>query len=203
MPRLLLSTLVYWLLCCLLMGSSTQAQTPWEKQFEKGVQAFEQGKHAKAERFFDKVLAAEPSYAPAYCWKGKCLQIFEAYTEAYEAFTAACNLMPEEASFWLERAQFKSYLGQLSIQKPSLCGSCGKQILPEASSFTAQDYDKSAIKDLQQAVLLDPNHAEAFYQLAQTQWRLQDKTAACEAYQKAKDLGQANTHQTLETACQP
>lgn len=164
------------------------AQDKLLEQFEKGITAFEKGNFAKAERLFDKLLKEEPSYAAVYIWKGKCLQEFEEHQAAYEAISTACNLEPTEGAYWFELGLFKYTIAITSIKKPELCGDCGKFILPEGSSLEATDYYKSALKDYQKAVQLNPKDAEAYYQMAITSVALSDTQNACLQLQKAIDL---------------
>jgi len=164
------------------------AQDKLLEQFEKGIAAFEKGNFAKAERLFDKLLKEEPSYAAVYIWKGKCLQEFEEHQAAYEAISTACNLDPTEGAYWFELGLFKYTIAITSIKKPELCGDCGKFILPEGNSLAATDYYKSALKDYQKAVQLNPKDAEAYYQMAITSVALSDTQNACLQLQKAIDL---------------
>jgi tetratricopeptide (TPR) repeat protein len=164
------------------------AQDKLLEQFEKGITAFEKGSFAKAERLFDKILKEEPSYAAVYIWKGKCLYEFEEHQAAYEAIVMACNLDPTEGSYWFELGLFKYTIAITSIKKPELCRDCGKFILPEGSSLKATDYYKSALKDYQKAVLLNPNDSEAYYQMAITSVALSDTENACLQLQKAIGL---------------
>jgi tetratricopeptide (TPR) repeat protein len=168
--------------------STSLAQDELLEKFEKGIAAFEKGNFAKAERFFDKLLKEEPSYAAVYIWKGKCLQEFEEYQAAYEAISTACNLDPTEGEYWFELGLFKYTIAINSIKKPELCGDCGKFLLPEGTSIKAIDYYKSALKDYQKAVLLNPKHSEAYYQMGITHIALSDKNNACLQLQKAVDL---------------
>lgn len=158
------------------------------EQFEKGITAFEKGNHAKAERLFDKLLKTEPSFAAAYVWKGKCLQEFEEYQAAYEAISTACRLDPMEAEYWFELGLFKYTLAITSIKKPALCKDCGKLFLPEGGAVKASDYYQSALEDYQKATRLNPNYAEAYYQLGITYMTLDQTTEACLQLQKASDL---------------
>lgn len=164
------------------------AQNQLLEQFEKGIATFEKGNFAKAERIFDKVLKEAPSYAAVYVWKGKCLQEFEEYQAAYEAIATACNLDPTEASYWFEMGLFKYTIAITSIKKPELCGDCGKFLLPEGSNLKATDYYKSALKDYQKAVQLNPSYSEAYYQMGITFAALSDTENACLQLQKAIDL---------------
>ncbi|MBL4648563.1 MAG: tetratricopeptide repeat protein [Aureispira sp.] len=173
-------------LFCLINTSS--AQDKLLEQFEKGVAAFEKGNFAKAERFFDKLLKEEPSYAAVYLWKGKCLQEFEEYQAAYEAISTACNLDPTEGSYWFELGLFKYTIAITSIKKPELCGDCGKFLLPEGTSLKASYYYKSALKDYQKAVQLNPNYSEAYYQMGIAHVALSEVDKACLQLQKAVDL---------------
>jgi len=160
-----------------------------EAQLNKGIQAFNKGKHAKAERIFDKLLKQEESYAEAYIWKGKCLQEFEEYQAAYDAINTAKILVPDHAPYWLEVGNFKYHLGITSIRKPEVCGDCGHFLLPETGEMLkAPDYYKSALKDYEKAIQLDSNYGEAYYQMALTYDALSDSSKACEVLQKAKKL---------------
>lgn len=179
--------LLFFLSICYYTTSIT-AQDKLVEQFEKGIVAFEKGNYAKAERLFDKLLKEEPSYAAVYVWKGKCLQEFEEYSAAYQAIHTACNLEPTEASYWFELGYLKYNLAIHSIKKPELCGDCGKFLLPEGESINTTDYYKSALKDYQKAIQLNPQYADAYYQMAVAYTALAEKEKACLQLQKAIDL---------------
>jgi tetratricopeptide (TPR) repeat protein len=184
--------LFFWCLLLLIISSRWsygQDIAHLEQQLQKSIAAFEKGQVPKAERLLNKIIAAEGSYAPAYVWKGKCLQAFEEYSAAYEAYYTACRLQPDVAGHWLALGDFKNALGSLSIRKPGACGDCGKQFLPlndERPSSAA--YFRSAVVDYQQALVLDNKLAQAHYQLGLTQQALGDKEAACRAMTQAARL---------------
>lgn len=181
--------------------SITTAQDQLIEQFEKGVAAFEKGNYAKAERLFDKLLKAEPSFAAVYLWKGKCLQEFEEYPAAYEAISTACRLEPMEATYWFEFGLFKYTLAITSIKKPELCGDCGKFLLPEGKQVKASDYYKSALKDYQKATRLNPSYAEAYYQMGITYMALNEPSSACSQLQKASNLNHSKASEYRLEIC--
>jgi len=168
------------------------AQDELLERFEKGIAVFEKGNIAKAERLFDKLLKEEPSYAAVYIWKGKCLQEFEEYQAAYEAISTACNLDPTEGMYWFELGFFKYTLAITNIKKPELCRDCGKFLLPDGNNLKAVDYYKSALKDYQKAIQLNPQYAETYYQMGITYAALSDLDNACLQLQKAVALKHAN-----------
>ena len=178
------------------------AQDDLEAQLQKGIASFNKGKYAKAERIFDKLLEKEGSYAEAYLWKGKCLQEFEEYQATYDALSTARDLVPDHAPYWLEIGNFKYYLGITSIRKPELCGECGKFLLPETGErMNAPDYYKSAIKDYEQAIKLQPKYAAAYYQLALTYEALGNLPKACALLQEAKTLQHPNAAKRSTEIC--
>jgi tetratricopeptide (TPR) repeat protein len=173
-----------------------------EIQLNKGIQAFNKGKHAKAERIFDKLLKEEQSYAEAYLWKGKCLQEFEEYQAAYDAINTAKNLIPDHAPYWFEIGNFKYHLGVTSIRKPEVCGDCGHSLLPETGEMLkAPDYYKSALKDYEKAIELDTNYADAYYQMALTYYTLSNKPKACAVLEKAKNLKHTKAMNDSKAIC--
>ncbi|WP_264788926.1 tetratricopeptide repeat protein [Aureispira anguillae] len=182
--------------------STVSAQNQLNVQLQKGITAFKKGNFPKAERIFDKLIASESSYAEAYLWKGKCLQEFEEYQAAYEAFFTACNLAPDHAPYWLELGNFKYTLGITSIRKPEACGECGKFLLPDTeSTLNPTVYYKSALKDYQKALQLDPQYAEAHYQLGMVYKVLGDLNNACLQVQKAQALKHPKAKQYSAEIC--
>ena len=198
-------------ICFLLIFVSTYSFAQKSPNLlSKGITAFEKGQHSKAERYFDKILvqANEGSgdwttedYAETYRWKGKCLQEFEDYQAAYEHFSTACNLLPQNAIYWLEMGKFKYHIGMTSIRKPELCGSCGKTILPESNAAKASDYYKSALIDYKKALLYAPKFDEAHYHIALNYEALGQKEQACYHLQQASNLNHPLAVKHLKTLC--
>lgn len=187
-----MSRFLFVLMIIISWGQQSRAQEnpQLDKQLQKSIVAFEKGQVAKAERLLDKLLAQEESYAPAYIWKGKCLQVFEEYSGAYEAYYTACQLQPNAAHAWLALGDFKSSLGSLTIRKPAACGDCGKQFLPlNGDRPTAPAYFRSALSDYQKALALDDQLAAVHYQVGLTRAALGEQEAACQAIAKAHQLG--------------
>ncbi len=181
--------LIFILLIIVGRQSHAQNLAALDKQLQKSIVAFEKGQTAKAERLLNKMIAAEGSYAPAYVWKGKCLQEFQEYGAAYEAYYSACQLQPEVATHWLALGDFKSMLGSATIRKPGACADCGKQFLPlNGERPTAAAYFSSALADYKKALALDADLAVAHYQLGLTHYSLGDAAAACAAIEKAVQL---------------
>lgn len=194
---------LFWVLIIIISTTTpllAQEATALDKQLQKSIVAFEKGQVAKAERLLNNLISKEGSYAPAYVWKGKCLQEFEEYQPAYEAYYTACQLQPNVASHWLALADFKSSLGSLTIRKPAACGDCGKQFLPlNGERPTAAAYFTSALEDYKKAIALDGELAEAHYQLGLTHAALGALEEACSAMQTAQELGyQAAAHYQKE-----
>jgi tetratricopeptide (TPR) repeat protein len=161
-----------------------------DKQLQKSIVAFDKEQFIKAERLLNKLIAQEELYAPAYFWKGKCLEEFEEYLLAYDAYYTATQLQPQVAQYWLALGDFKQRLGSLSIQKPEACGECGRQFLPNVGGRPeASSYFKSALVDYQKAIELDSTLAAAHYQLGLTQAALGAKEKACTSIHNAVELG--------------
>lgn len=182
----------FLLFCFLILSTHLAAQSELETQLQKGIAAFEKGKHAQAERIFDKLLEQEQSYAEVYIWKGKCLQEFEEYAAAYHAFKTALDLEPKSSVYWLEMGKFKYELGIASIRKPTLCETCGKSFLPETGELpNASHYYESAVKDIAQAIALDSKNAAAYFYNALLYKALGDTEKACQSLQQAQSLKDA------------
>lgn len=181
-----------FLFCFLIITTPLFAQSDLEAQLQKGIVLFEKGKHAQAERIFDKLIEEEASYAEVYIWKGRCLQEFEDYVGAYQAFKTALDLDPKSSSYWLEMGKFKYFIGVASIQKPTLCKDCGKSFLPENGERPQPShYYQSASKDVEQALVLDSKNAEAFYYNALIYKVLGNTEKACENLHQAQSLKNA------------
>lgn len=184
MNRLLFIIIISW-----VQSVYAQNVTLLDKQLQKSIVLFEKGQVAKAERLLDKLIAQEGSYAPVYVWKGKCLETFEEFSAAYEAYYVACQLEPNVANNWLAMGNFKRKLGGLTIQKPTACGECGKHFLPLNETPASSAYFRSAVEDYQRAIALDNHLVEALYQLGLTYTALGKQEAACVAIAKAAHLG--------------
>lgn len=171
-------------------ASNAQDVAQLDKQLQKSIVAFEKGQFIKAERWLNKLITQEGLYAPAYLWKGKCLEEFEEYLSAYDAYYTACQLQPQVAEYWVALGDFKQRLGSLSIQKPEVCGECGKQFLPNIGRRpTASSYFESALADYQKALELDATLPKVHYQLGLTQAALGAQEEACAAIADAVQLG--------------
>ena len=96
----------------------------------------------------------------------------------------------------------KLYLGQSTIKRTKSCNDCGQAILPEASGpLESKDYYEAALKDYQQAVKLDDQFGEAYYQLGQTHQLLGNKEKACVKYQQAAALKYALAKKQIVDFC--
>lgn len=170
--------------------SNAQEVGKLDKQLQKSIVAFEKGQFIKAERLLNQLIAQEEWYAPAYLWKGKCLEEFEEYSSAYDAYYTAVQLQPQVAKYWVALGDFKQRLGSLSIQKPAACGECGKQFLPNIGTRPeASSYFESALTDYQKALQLDEKLGVVHYQLGLTQAALGATDEACTSIHKAVQLG--------------
>lgn len=186
----------------LLFAGNITAQTSLVDQLQKGIKAYEKKQYAKAERIFDKILQVEEAYADAQLWKGKCLQEFEEYYEAYEHLSTAINLDSEKALYWLEMGKFKYHLGMSSLQKPDLCGSCGKLILPETNqNFKPTDYYKKALLDYKKALELDQQSSEIHFYTALAYEVLGENNTACQHLQIAAEQGHQQSIERSQKNC--
>ncbi len=194
--------LYFLFLLLIALSYSLRGQDKLAQQLQKGIDFFEKGKHAKAERIFDKILEQEESYAIVYLWKGKCLQVFEEYEAAYEALSIARDLDPDQASFWMAIGDLKYTLAFKTIQKPELCGSCGKYIINEnTNNVSPRSYLLSAIKDYHQVINIDTKHAEAYYKTSISYFNLKKKEAACFNMAIAESLHHPLSKEFLESNC--
>ena len=194
--------LYFLFLLLIILSFSLHGQDKLSQQLQKGIEFFEKGKHAKAERIFDKILEQEESFAFAYMWKGKCLQEFEEYEAAYLAFCTARDLIPDYVPFWMALGNLKFLLANTIIRKPELCGECGKYILPDTGGEpTASEYYRSALIDYLRAINLDAGCSAAYYAAALTHRALGDSDSACNYYDKSIELKHTSIENNLFEYC--
>lgn len=194
---------VIGLLLSLLVACSVQAQDCAEAPLLlKAQAAFAKTHYAKAERLLDKLLAASPDCAAALHWKGRCLEAFEDYGTAYEAYSGAIQLAPNEAAYSMARGDLLRTLGTLRLQSPTTCGECGKQYLPDiGDSAPPAAYWAKAVLDYQLAIRTDQHSAEAHYALALTYQALGRMEQACLYMKYAQDNQHPDAAVYLQRHC--
>jgi tetratricopeptide (TPR) repeat protein len=70
-----------------------------------------------------------------------------------------------------------------------------------ASIHLKEGDNSNAIKTLNQAIAINPNHAAIYYNRGIAYERIQDYQNACKDWKKAKELGMKNLEKIIQTDC--
>lgn len=166
--------------------------------------AYDHGQYTKAERWVEAFLKKQPTCAEAHYWRARCLEAFEEYSAAYEAYTLACEFNKAHPQYWLARGDFKRMLGMVRLQSPTTCGDCGKQWLPNIGSASpATTYFQSALEDYQMALEQQPRSPMAHYAAAVTYQALGKSELACQHAHHAHKLEYRQAQTYIQEHCSP
>ncbi len=178
-----------------LLGKCLEAQHQWDSAVEAyrrsialephRIEHFEDlvtldlqlGRMEEAGQAADRAVAAFPSDAKAWVLKGDVELRMSAYMKAMDSYAHASKLNPSSADVLLDIAslhfvagetgqavaQYKAGMARFP-KDPRFYISCAEVLLAEPDPSTTQPYAKSL---LEKAIALDPESAEAHYQLGQ------------------------------------
>jgi len=182
MSRLL--ALRLWLVCllaaALLSGCSRDPNVRKQKYFESGQRYFAEGKYSEAEIQYSNAIRIDPRFAKAHYELARTyLRLGDgdrAYLELkstvdldknnYRALTDLANLLsaarnPDGSPQADSMKEAKSHLDVLRANQPD----SAETRQAWANYYTAQNDVSSAIREMQQAIAIDPNRSESYLAL--------------------------------------
>lgn len=163
-PTLLLPTPPWEDLQATYTPTAAYVRTPHAviEAYAIGLRAFERGDWARAGEYFQQAVETDPTAPDLYYWLGEAQRRNGQIGAALNAYNQAIRASPAFAPAFLGRA------------RAALAGSAPK---PE-----------DARKDLQTALTLDPNLAEAYLELAQLELGEERYEAALQNLERAAEL---------------
>ena len=182
MSRLL--ALRLWLVCllaaALLSGCSRDPNVRKQKYFESGQRYFAEGKYSEAEIQYSNAIRIDPRFAKAHYELGQTYlrlgdkdHAFQELTRTveldqdnYRAHTDLANLLisarnPDGSPQADLLKQAKSHLDLLREKQPN----AAETHETWANYYTAQNDVNSGIREMQQAIAIDPNRSESYLAL--------------------------------------
>lgn len=122
---------------------------------------------------FDRSLALKPDYCEAYYGKAAALGNAGKRLEAIESYSRAIECRPNYLDAFLNRAEMKIQLNNF----------------------------KDALSDLNEVIRFNPNYAIAYTKIGFVNFKIGDKAAACQAWQKGAALGDSFSADNLTNFC--
>lgn len=165
----------------------------------------EEGDAQKAYKHYNKAIELKPYYADAYSNRGVILSNLGKSQEAIRDFNRALQLRPHaDAYFNLgnELAKIKDFNSAIDNFKLSI----ELEARPDAYANRAfaklnLGKDESALQDLNTAIQLDPNFANAYFLKGMYYGQNNNIVEACKNLRKAAQLGHANAIQAVKGFC--
>jgi tetratricopeptide (TPR) repeat protein len=158
--------------------------------FNKGVEASNSKLYAIAANNFDKAIHFNSNFTEAYIENGKADLAMRSIGKAYQNFSKAYELDPQnnEVINQLATLSFNNRQFQKAIEFAQKCVNCqnSSRILG-MSFYNLEDYGK-AQKYLKEAIGKNAQDALAAYTLGQTYLELEDEKNAIVQFQNAIDL---------------
>lgn len=133
----------------------------YKEYLDNGIIDFYEGKFKSAIENFNKSLELNKDFSVTYFYRGASYHSIEEYDEAMLDYTKAIALDPKMTDAYYNRA--KIILSRKDIQNPDI---------------------KKAIKDLEKALELDNNFADALYAMAAAYKKLEDYHKTLEYIEK-------------------
>jgi len=155
--------------------------------FNLGVDCRKRGDKHGAIKAWTEALSINPNNPYAYYDRGVTKAELGDYIGALEDFNQAIHIHPRYANAYLQRDKVRRKLLEdnntflINFEDAFKFCQFGKYLLHN------KDY-KEAIKNFDQALQLNPNIAEAYYNRAKSRYKLKDRQGAIEDFQQAAKL---------------
>lgn len=139
----------------------------------RGILRARQGNYEGAGHDFDKCVKLNDKNAKAYYNRGLAHAYLDEIKQAIADFTKATELDPNYSIAWFQRGYWKEISGDL----------------------------KGSLEDLNKAKELNPNDRDLYISLAVTNYKLNNKTEACNYLNEAKNRGSEAADELMATMC--
>ena len=182
----------------------------------KGYDKFRNGEFAEALEIYNQAISLDPTKAHYFENRGhikKGLQQWENalkdYQKAnelkpnatYETYFQAGEILNKELKNY-EKAR-EMYTKAIEVQKLNKNTSDTYLIYFNiGNTFLKQEKYKEAIESYNEAVKLEPTHANTYINRGFAQYNTRNKELACENWKKAKELGLDMADEYIENYCQ-
>ena len=191
-------------------------QTLWESVIEThptvsqaynnlGSFALKQNQSQQAFNYFNQAIQIQPNYADAYSNRGNLYAQAGNSSAAIKDFDTAIRLRPH-ADAYFNRANEFSNLNRLNEAISDYSESI--KLDPRADSYTNRAFAYLKIQkvtlaqqDLKKAQQINPRYARAYFLEGIIEQNIGNKNAACSAFLKAANLGEANARKTYNQNC--
>ena len=169
-------------------------RAPWVP-YRMGVSYLFLGKLGQAENACQQALQLDPQYSPAYMVRGMVKISEKHYQDATIDFTKAVDLAPDNPFYHRQLGIALYDSGKMALAGEQF--DLAVQSDPKdaagyywrAKSFQAQGEKEKAITDLNAAIELEPDYAEAYTELAQIYSETGQASRAAEVLAQQKKLG--------------
>lgn len=181
--------------------------TSYDTTYLNGLYAFAANKNEIAYQFFTQALKQNSENIAAYLRRGELLNAEQAYQEALQDYMQVLYLEPK--NYFAMLGIGLSYMGMQQYNmandwftnaiKIDAQNAYGYIKRAEARFYTGST--QAALSDIEQAILLDPKFAEAYYWRGAIKISSNKKKEACTDLQKALQLGFWDAQKLLNDFC--
>lgn len=181
--------------------------TTYDSAYTSGLFAFAANKNEIAYNFFTQALKQNPENVSAYMRRGELLNAEQAYQEALQDYMQVLYLEPK--NYFAMMGIGLSYMGmqQFNMANDWFTNAIkmdGQNAYGYTKRAEARFYAGStpaAQSDVEQAILLDPKFAEAYYWRGAIKISSNKKKEACADLQKALQLGYWDAQKLIDDFC--
>jgi len=182
------------LLAALFAGCSRDPNVRKQRYFDSGMRSFNAQKYREAVIQFQNALQVDPRYADAHLQLARCYLKLEIYSGAYNALLRATDLQPNNLPAQLElghlllRArEFKRAQERADIVLRQNIRNAEARVLMADAYAGMGDYT-AALRDMQEAIELDPKRAQSYLANARIQAAARQIEAAEASFKQAAQL---------------
>ena len=179
-----------------------------DRFFLRGNVALSDREYDEAIRFYSESIKIDPEFAMAFNNRGIANYEDDDLVAAVSDYSQALLINPEFTDAYFNRANEFSQLGDLNSAIDDYTRSIQLNISADAITNRAFAYLKQqrfeqAKKDIDWAIKVQPNYAQAYFLQGLLLNALNDTDAACKTLKKAISLGSRNAQIAHEQLCKP
>lgn len=179
----------------------------YDTTFTNGLFAFAANKNEIAYNFFTQALKQNPENISAWFRRGELLNAEQAYQEALQDYMQVLYLEPK--NYFAMMGIGLSYMGMQQFNMANdwftnaikMDGQNAYGYTKRAEARFYAGSTQAASSDIEQAILLDPKFAEAYYWRGAIKISANKKKEACADLQKALQLGYWDAQKLIDDFC--